>query len=203
MQTVRRDPGVCPNHHVNPPDWELCGQCGYPIAEPDRTGMRFGQHRRLATTVLIVLVLAVGVGLGLLWANTPSRSGSETAMPPEPSLREWWSAAEQPFTDLQNSLQDAQQALKGLNPDGLLQACQTMHRSAAVELASTLPSPDPLVTTELHAAIEDGHTAAHHCLSVAAGSANHYDGEFVAELDQAGRLLNSAYHRITKSLTAG
>ncbi|MCF6387260.1 hypothetical protein L2K20_09770 [Mycobacterium sp. MBM] len=203
MQVVRRDPGECPNHHVNPPDWELCGQCGYPIADPDGSSAWFGRHRRVTTIALMMLVLAVGVGLGLLWARTPSRPGSETPMVPGPSLSEWWSAAEGPFTDLQDSLQDAQQALKGLNPDGLLQACQTMHRVAAVELASTLPSPDPLVTTELHAAIEDGHAAAHHCLSVAAGSANHYDGEFVAELDQASRLLNSAYHRITKSLTAG
>jgi hypothetical protein len=42
--------------------------------------------------------------------------------------------------------------------------------------------------------MEDFHTAAHMCLSVAAGSMNEYSGEFSAYIDQGDRIIKAARH---------
>ena len=63
-----------------------------------------------------------------------------------------------------------------------------------------LPAPNPDLTSELRAAIEDAHGAAHLCLSVAAGSMNNYDSEFIANVDQAGRHMQAAQDMINKTL---
>jgi hypothetical protein len=49
--------------------------------------------------------------------------------------------------------------------------------------------------------IQDFHTAAHMCLSIAAGSMNEYSGEFSAYLDQVARHMKAARDIITKRLT--
>ena len=49
------------------------------------------------------------------------------------------------------------------------------------------------------AAAEDAH-AAHMCLSLAAGSQNTYNGEFLADLEQADRRLVHAQEFINKAL---
>jgi hypothetical protein len=52
----------------------------------------------------------------------------------------------------------------------------------------------------LTAAAEDVHAAAHMCLSLAAGSQNTYNGEFLADLEQADRRLVHAQELINKAL---
>ena len=68
-------------------------------------------------------------------------------------------------------------------------------------LPAHLPTPDPDLTGELTAATADAHAAAHMCLAVLAGSVNSYDGEFVADVDQANKHLTAAQELINKALT--
>jgi hypothetical protein len=101
---------------------------------------------------------------------------------------------------LQNALDDAQRALDRLDPTGFEAACQTMHDAGEVKLQAHLPTPNPDLTSELRAAIDDAHSAAHLCLSVAAGSMNNYDGEFIANVDQADRHMKAAQDLINETL---
>lgn len=54
------------------------------------------------------------------------------------------------------------------------------------------------MTSELQAAAEDAHEAAHMCLAAAAGTVNSYVGEFAADLDQAQKHLTAAEDLIEK-----
>ena len=76
-----------------------------------------------------------------------------------------------------------------------------MHDTAGVELQAHIPTPDPELTSELRAAAEDAHAAAHMCLSVMAGSINNYRGEFPADLDQAEKHLMAAHEIVNEALT--
>ena len=50
-----------------------------------------------------------------------------------------------------------------------------------------LPAPDPQLTAELRAAIDDFHSAAHLCLAGIAGAQTNYHSEFVADMFVADR----------------
>ena len=82
----------------------------------------------------------------------------------------------------------------------LEKSCQEMHDAGAVRLRAHLPAPDPDLTAELDAAINDAHDAAHMCLAALADSQNNYAGEFVSNLDQADKHLKAALDIVNKSL---
>jgi hypothetical protein len=150
--------------------------------------------------ILAVLVISTSAA-----ALVVSRGGEQTGSSAPTStgtaaIQEWWSGAHESFTELQNALDDAQRALDRLDPTGFEAACQTMHDAGEVKLQAHLPTPNPDLTSELRAAIDDAHSAAHLCLSVAAGSMNNYDGEFIANVDQADRHMQAAQDLINETL---
>ena len=108
--------------------------------------------------------------------------------------------AREPFTDLQQSLADAQRALATVDRSAMDEACQQMHDTAAVDLRAHLPAPNPELTSELEAATEDAHAAAHMCLSVLARSTNSYDGEFPVDVEQAEKHLLAAQELVREAL---
>nr|WP_194946021.1 hypothetical protein [Mycolicibacterium malmesburyense] len=101
------------------------------------------------------------------------------------AIVQWWEVAHTPVMKLQDSIADARHSIESLTPIGLEQACQRMHDLAGVEVHTYLPAPTPELTSELAAAVEDAHVAAHMCLSAAAGTQNAYDGEFKSSIEQA------------------
>jgi hypothetical protein len=154
--------------------------------------------------VLISVVAAV-VLVGVLAVLVSNRSEPDSSSAPatvDTAIRQWWSAAHQHFDGLQGALDDVEQALRHVDGPAAEMACQQMHDLAAVGLQAHLPAPDPDLTAELSAAIEDAHTAAHMCLAVVAGTPNSYDGEFMTNVDQAEKHLDAALAKINESLTA-
>jgi len=194
----------CPKGHANPPHWEFCGECGAPIDEVTEE-MESRAWYRTKWAIVGASILAVLVISAAAVALTVSRRGEQTSSSAPTSagtvaIQEWWSAAREPFTELRNALDDAQRAVDRLDPTGLEAACQTMHDAGEVKLQSHLPTADPDLTSELRAAIDDAHSAAHLCLSVAAGSMENYDGEFIANVDQADKHMKAAQDLINESL---
>ena len=116
------------------------------------------------------------------------------------AVQEWWSGAQEHFTELQNALEDSQRAVDRFDGPALEAACPRMHDAAAVDLPAHLPTPDPDLTSELTAATADAHTASHMCLSAVAGSENNYHGEFAADVEQADKHLTKAQELINKAL---
>lgn len=116
-------------------------------------------------------------------------------------LTQWWSATYPHVAELQDTLDDSQQALQRVDVPALASACQRMHDAAGVDIAARLPSPDADLTAELAAAIEDAHDASHMCLSVLGQTLNNYDAEFAADVDQADRHLKAAMEIVNRNLT--
>jgi len=197
---------TCPEGHPNPSHWEFCGECGAPIdqaaEELDARGWYRVKWAVVGAAVLAVLVIAAAaVALAVTRDNDQSSSSAPTPVGAV-AIREWWSAAHEPFTELQESLDDAQHALDRLDGPAVEAACQQMHDSADVELQAHLPTPDADLTSELRAATADAHTAAHMCLAVGAGSMNEYGGEFTVNVLEAENHLAAAQELINKVLIA-
>ncbi|OBI40272.1 hypothetical protein A5707_10160 [Mycobacterium kyorinense] len=137
-----------------------------------------------------------------------TRGAEERTPPSQPTLssitamQQWWSATQDDFNDMQKSAGDVQQAMTIFRPGALAAACQQVHDSAEVGLQSHLPSPDAELTAEIHAAIEDYHSAAHMCLAVAAGSPVDYDGEFLSSMSQADKHLRAARDIVKRTLSS-
>lgn len=128
-----------------------------------------------------------------LGSSTPSTSANA-------ALEQWWSETSEDFAAVQDASDDVAHAFDQFAPGRLEAACQYVHDAAEVKLQSHLPAPNPLVSAEIHAAIEDFHSAAHLCLAVAAGSTTDYDGEFFSTMAQADRHMKVAQD-IIKNLT--
>ena len=114
-----------------------------------------------------MLAILVIVGAAVALAVTKGSEQSSSSAPTSDSaaaIQEWWSGANEHFTELQNALDDSQRALDRLDRPGLEAACQRMHDAAGVDLPAHLPTPDPDLTSELTAATADAHAAAHMCL---------------------------------------
>jgi hypothetical protein len=196
---------TCPNGHPNPARWEFCGECGAPIddfdaASTDRVWYR-SMRTILAAGVFAVLV-AVGAVAGLVIGKGAEQTNSSMqARDGSAAIQEWWSGAYQHFTDLQTALDDSRRASKRLDEKALEAACQQIHDTAGVDLPAHLPTPDPQLSSELKAATDDAHAAAHMCLSVIAGSMNSYVAEFVTDVDQAERHLTAAQAIINNAIT--
>jgi hypothetical protein len=195
----------CPDGHPNPAHYEFCGECGAPIdtaAEESETDKWYRTKWAIVGAGVLAVLVIVGAAVTLAVTEGSDRSSSSASTTDgSAAIQQWWSGAHQHFTELQNALDDSQRALDRLDSAGLEAACQRMHDAAGVDLQAHLPTPDPDLTSELAAATADAHAAAHMCLSLAAGSANSYGGEFAADVDQADKHLTAAQELINKALT--
>src|SRR5512139_235600 len=185
---------TCPHGHPNPPGWTLCGECGAPIEQPDVESTAWYRTKwALVGAGVVAVLVIVAAAAALVMDNRGDRADSaDVTTARQQEMSQWWGDVRAPFTDLQDSLADSQRAVQEADSDALEQACQRMHDSSAVELQSHLPAPDADLTSEVAAAADDAHAAAHMCLSVTAGSTNAYDGEFTVNLQQAEQHLRRA-----------
>ena len=156
----------------------------------------------IATSVVAAVVLAAVLGV-----IVTHRSGTDTSSSPatagNAALQQWWSEAREHFEQLQRAVDDTRDGLKRQDEAVLEKSCQQMHDAGVVDLRAHLPAPDPDLTTEIDAAINDAHEAAHMCFAAMHGSLNNYSGEFAANLDQIDMRLKAARDIINKSfLTA-
>jgi hypothetical protein len=117
------------------------------------------------------------------------------------ALQQWWAGAQKDFYEMQNASEDVDQAFKRFKPGALAASCQHVHDAAEVWVQSHLPSPNAELTAELHAAVEDFHSAAHMCLAVVAGSTVNYDPEFFSSMKQANMHVRAAQKLINQLLT--
>jgi len=182
----------CPNGHRNPRHQQLCAECDALIIPANKRSWSRRGLRIIASTGVVAAVLLAGV-LAVIITNRPE---PETARPltsvDAVAMQQWWSAAHEHFDELQRAVNDTQAALEHHDDSAFAPSCQKMHDAGAVNLRAHLPAPDPDLTAELDAAINDAHEAAHMCLSAINQSQNNYAGEFVSNLDQAERHLKAA-----------
>lgn len=186
------------------PGQQAYGPGGVPVAAasvPPRTTSRGRTKWLIAAAGIAALFWFAGGAAGVVVTK-----GAEHARAPQPTvssaaaMQQWWSATQDDFIDMQKTAADVQQALTVFRPGALAAACQRVHDFAEVRLQSHLPSPNSELTAELHAAIEDYHSAAHMCLAVVAGSPVNYDGEFLSSMAQADKHLSAARDIIRKTL---
>jgi hypothetical protein len=150
----------------------------------------WGSHE-WSSAVAVLLISGEAVALVATSGSEQSSSSAPTTVD-SVAIQEWWSAAQDHSTELEDSLDDSQRALDRLDGSGFEAACQQMHDVGQVKLHAFMPTPHPELTAELQAVIEDAHTAAHMCLSAAAGSIHNYDGEFMGYVDQADKQMKAA-----------
>ncbi|GAB3221556.1 zinc ribbon domain-containing protein [Mycolicibacterium hippocampi] len=191
----------CPAGHPNPAGWEFCSECGAPIdAAADEVERRYWIRTRWALVGIATLVVICGA-VAIASVGYERRSG--TVMPPpsgETAFEDWVSVAGSHVKELETVLDDTQRALESFDRRGLQTACEDLHEVSAVDLPAHLPTPDPDLTSELRASIDDAHAAAHMCLAAMAGSVNSYDGEFVSLVEEAARNVAAAQLRIRRAL---
>ncbi|MGV0849861.1 hypothetical protein [Mycolicibacterium phlei] len=149
----------------------------------------------------VIGALVAAAVVALVMVRTESvPSQEETA---QAEIVQWWADARGPVTRFETALTDTQEAVEAFDSEKLRTACQQMHDVTAVDIRQHLPAPVPELTTNLEAAVEDGHSAAHMCLAAAAGSMNSYAGEFPATLEQAKRRLDHALHIVDEAVPQG
>lgn len=195
---------TCPVGHPNPPQWEFCGECGALLEREAEPPSYSPWYRTMSAILALITFTAVLIAVGVVALTDTTRSGqlrsSWSTTAGAVAIQEWWSGAYEPFAELQDALDDSRRALERLDRPRFEAACQRIEDAAAVALPAHLPTPDPVLTSELVAATTDAHAAAHMCLSLAAGSVNSYDGEFAANVDQADKHLAAAQGYINKAL---
>ena len=153
------------------------------------------------TSVVAVLVIAGGVAVAVV-VTTNHRSSAPTTSAAI-TIKAWWVGAGQDFADLQNAIGESQRVARlpvktSADATRLEETCQRLH-DAQNKLQSSLPSPDPALTTNVQGAIHDVEMAAHDCLATAQGALKQY-GEFKADLDTASRQLQTAQDIVNNSL---
>jgi hypothetical protein len=192
----------CPNGHRNPKNQELCSVCDALMVPSGKRSLSGRAWWLIIATSVVAAVILVAV-LGAIVAHRPNTDSSATSTAGNTALQQWWSTAREHFKDLQDAVDGTREGLKRLDEAVLQESCQTMHDAGVVDLRAHLPAPDPDLTAEIDAAINDAHEAAHMCLAAANGSLNNYFGEFAANLDQVDIHLQAALAIINKSaLTA-
>jgi hypothetical protein len=180
--------------YPNPPDRESTGRGVVPIApgpEPSTAGSGRRANRFIGGTIAVALF--AGGAAGVAVANHKRQTGSSSPTTPSvTALQQWWADAAKDFTDMRKASDEVSQAFGRFRPGALAAACQHIHDAAEVGMQRHLPSPNPELTAELHAAVEDFHSAAHLCLAVVAGSPTNYDGEFLSSMAQANHHMRAA-----------
>ncbi len=191
---------TCPNGHHNPKNQQLCTVCDALIVPAEkrswsaRTWWVIIASGVVAAAILaVVLVVVLGHGGGRQKSATPATNEIIT-------MQQWWSGAHEHFDKLQNAVDASKKGLENHDEAALRKSCQDMHDAGTVDLRAHLPSPDPDLTTEIEAAVNDAHEAAHMCLAAIDGSQNNYAGEFAANLDQVELHLKAALDIVNKRL---
>lgn len=191
---------TCPHGHINPEHAHFCEECGAPLtapvaAVPASSATRPWYRKKwviAAASLVGILLIAGGIVVAVVATtgkNTPSAPTTSAAT----AIKNWWSGAQQDFSDLQNALNDSRRALNRTPMDWsrLEDACGRMHDAAENKLKARLPTPDPELTADVQGMIEDFHGAAHNCLSAYAGASEQI-GEFTSLLDQAEKQMRAA-----------
>ncbi|HET7667017.1 MAG TPA: hypothetical protein VFK56_13305 [Mycobacterium sp.] len=190
---------ICPNGHRNPKGQQLCEECDALIVP--ESSKRVSARRWwviISMSLVAAVVLAVVLG-GVLHRAEPETSSAPTG-PDTSAMQQWWTAASEHFDELQGAVEKTRDALQRQDERVLLNSCQEMHDAGTVKLRAHLPAPDPDLTAEIDAAINDAHDAAHMCLAAAKGSLNSYIGEFASNLDQSDKHLTAALVIVNKKL---
>lgn len=150
-------------------------------------------------------VLALLTGCTTAVLVLASHPGQADSLRPAPAsttaLQRWWAQAQNDFANLRDASDEVDQVFQQFRPGLLAAACHHVHDAAEVRLKSDLPSPNPHVTAELNAAIEDFHSASHLCLAKIAGSKINYDGEFFSAMAEANRHMQATQNSINRMLT--
>jgi hypothetical protein len=177
--------------YPSPADRKSARQAVVPIAPESTTGSR--RQAKWFIGGALIFVLFAGGSEGAAVANHMRQIGSAgSATSRVTALQQWWTGAEQDFTDMRNASDDVDQAFSRFRPGALATACQHVHDAAEVKLQSHLPSPNRKLTAELRAAIEGFNFASHLCLAAVAGSPAHYDDEFLSLMAQANKHMRAA-----------
>ena len=188
--------------YPNPPDRGPFGESGVPIdpgLEPPMVESRRRAKWFIGGAVAALLFAGTAAGVAVM-NHTHHTVSSAPTTPGTTAPQQWWAGAEKDFTDMQNASQEVDQAFSQFKPGALAAACQHVHDAAEVGMESHLPSPNPELTAELHAAVEDFHSAAHLCLAVVAGSHADYDGEFLSSMAQGNKHMRAAQDIINRML---
>ncbi|MFG1930673.1 hypothetical protein ACGFK1_08435 [Mycobacterium sp. NPDC048908] len=144
-----------------------------------------------------VIVLAAVLGVIVTHRSHPETASTPTTTA-DAAMQQWWSVAQEHFDALQSAVDDTRKGLANQDEAVLRKSCQDMHDAGAVDLRAHLPTPNPDLTAEIDAAINDAHEASHMCLAAISGSLNNYAGEFDADLEQADKHLQAALAMINK-----
>lgn len=190
---------TCPNGHPNPKGQQLCEECDALIVPPSNPATPWYRRWWFAASCGAAVALLISATVAVLVIQ---HNRAEVASPvtKQAAVQQWWeSGADKHVAALQDALESAQRSLQQFDKLGVERACQRIHDSAVVDLQAHVPSPDPDLTAELDAAIQDAHTTAHACLSGISGSPNNYDVEFTTNLDQALKHLKAATDIVDKS----
>lgn len=186
---------IIPNGQASSAQFGLCKQCG--TSTQEQKAPEAAQRRRFSAPMvkalgLVSVLAAAVVTTVLVVARQHDEQQSAPAATTASAIREWWADSRTDFIALRTALDDSQEALQQADVGVLKTSCQKMHDVAAVDLAARMPTPDARLTTELKAATDDAHDAAHICLSTIAGAMISYRAEFDTDLDQAYKHLTAA-----------
>jgi hypothetical protein len=187
-----------PNHRGEEP-FEGSGVPFPADAEPDKAESR--RRKMWFISGAATALLFVGTAAGAVVMNhTHHTVSSAPTTRSATAIQQWWAGAEKDFMGMQKASREVDQAFSHFKPGALAVACQHVHDAAEVGLDSHLPSPNPELTAELHAAAEDFHSAAHLCLAVTAGSQADKDGEFFSSMAQGNKHMQAAQDIINRML---
>jgi hypothetical protein len=188
--------------YPNQPDREPFGESGIPIPPgPEPPIVESRRRAKWFISGAAAALLFAGTAAGVAVMNhTHHAVSSAPTTHSTTALQQWWAGAEKDFTDVQNASRDVDQAFSHYKPGALAAACQHVHDAAEVGMESHLPSPNPELTAELHAAVEDFHSAAHVCLAVVAGSQTDSDGAFFSSMAQGNKHMRAAQAIINRLL---
>jgi hypothetical protein len=189
---------TCPNGHHNPKNQQLCTICDAMIVPTQERSVSGRAWRAVIVTSIIAAVALAAVLVAIVTHRTGPETSSTPTTTADAAMTQWWSTAQEHFDALQNAVDDTRKGLANQDEAVLRKSCQDMHDTGAVDLRAHLPAPDPDVTAEIDAAINDAHDASHMCLAAISGSLNNYAGEFDADLEQADKHLQAALAMINR-----
>ena len=193
-----------PDGHLNQQGWTWPGHLGAPSAQNFvSTSPRSKRRAKWFIGAAVALLVVAGAVAGPAATNQGRQANLARPTTASPTaLQRWWAGAQDDFTATQNASGEVDQVYLQFSPRTLLGACQHVHDAAEVRLQSHLPSPNPELTAELHAAIKDFHSVTHMCRAATRASSVVDDGEFLSSLAEANSHMQAAQTLINTMLTA-